>query len=284
MKYAIAVDSSSDLTCASQLGLAESGDIGFGVASLKIQAGDRHWVDDADLDVAEMATFLSTYKGRSGTACPSTGAWIEAFNGAKEVFGVTITSHLSGSYNSAKVAAEVYEAENPGAKVHIVDSLSAGPQLWMIAEKMRELIEKGLSFEEIRDGLEDYRDNSVRTIFSLQSLMNLANNGRINPMVAKMSGMLGIRIVGCATNGELDPQHKVRGEKKALATILKDMKESGFSGGKVRIAHVLNEGAALKLKALILEAFPAAQVFINEARGLDTFYAEIGGLILAFEL
>lgn len=283
MKYAIAVDSSSDLTQASQIGITDDS-INFGVASLKIQAGDRHFVDDANLDVAEMANFLSTYKGRSGSACPSTGEWIEAFGDADEVFGVTITSHLSGSYNSAKVAAEAYEAEHPGAKVHIVDSLSTGPQVWMIAEKMREFIEKGMSFEEIRDALEDYRDNGVKTIFSLESLMNLANNGRVNPMVAKMSGILGIRVVGYATNGELDPQHKVRGEKKALSTIFKCMQETGYQGGYTRIAHVLNEGAALKLKAMIEEAYPTAQVFVNEARGLDSFYAEIGGLILGYEV
>ena len=281
MQHAIAVDSSADLTSAEQLDLADDA-IGFGVASLTINAGERHFVDDPSLNVAEMVEYMGSYHGKSGTACPSTGQWISAFKGAREVFGVTITSRLSGSYNSALVAAKAYLEERPDARVHIVDSLATGPQMWLIAEKLRELIKEGLPFEAIQERIEEYRDRT-ETMFSLESLNNLANNGRVSPVVAKMAGILGIRVVGFAVDGQLDPQHKVRGEKKALSTILKGMREAGFNGGKARISHVLNEGAALKLKSMIEEAFPGAQVFTNEARGLDSFYAEKGGLIIGFE-
>lgn len=281
MHYAIAVDSSADLSSPGQIDLDES-EIGFGVALMKVHAGDRHFADNGRADVAEMLDYLASFHGKSGTACPSTGEWIEAFRNAKEVFGVTISSHLSGSYNAARIAAETYMAENPGSRVHIVDSLATGPQMWLIAEKLRELIKEGLPFETIRERIEEYRARTD-TMFSLESLNNLANNGRVNPLVAKMTGMLGIRIVGFATNGELDPAHKARGEKKTLSTILKGMLERNYHGGKARIAHVFNEEAALKLKALIEESFPNAQVFVNETRALDSFYAERGGLIIGFE-
>ncbi|MBR5258997.1 MAG: DegV family protein [Eggerthellaceae bacterium] len=281
MQYSIVVDSSADLVTPDQLGL-ENSSIGFGVAPLTIQAGDREWRDVITSDIAEMVDFLASYHGKSGTACPSTGDWITAFNNAREVFGVAITSHLSGSYNSAIVAKQQYEADNPGARVHIVDSLSTGPQMWLIAEKLKELIMEGLPFEKIRDEIEAYRD-STELVFSLESLNNLANNGRVNPAVAKIAGMLGIRVVGSAENGELDPRNKVRGERKALSTILKEITAKGYAGGKIRIAHVFNEEAALKLKGMIEEAFPAAQVKMNATRGLDSFYAERGGLLIGFE-
>ena len=281
MHYAIAVDSSADLSSPEQLGL-HSDDISFGIAPMKVHAEDRHFADNGHADIVSMIEYLETFHGKSSTACPSTGEWIEAFKGAKEVFAVTISSNLSGSYNSAVIAAESYMEENPGARVHVVDSLATGPQMWLIAEKLRELMTEGLPFEAIRDRIEDYRAHSD-TMFSLESLNNLANNGRVSPLVAKMTGMLGIRIVGFATNGELDPAHKARGEKKTLSTILKGMRERNYHGGKARIAHVLNEGAAVKLKSMIEEAFPSAQVFINETRALDSFYAERGGLIIGFE-
>ncbi|MBQ9955085.1 MAG: DegV family protein [Eggerthellaceae bacterium] len=281
MQYSIVVDSSSDLVSADQLHL-EGSDIGFGVAPLTIQAGGREWPDVAETDVAEMADFLAKYHGKSGTACPSTGEWIKAFNDAREVFGIAITSHLSGSYNSALVAKEQYEADNPGARVHIVDSLSTGPQMWLMAEKLKELMEQKLPFEAIRDEIEAYRDRT-ELIFSLESLNNLANNGRVNPAVAKIATVLGIRIVGLAENGELDPRNKVRGEKKALATIIKEMGRKNFNGGKVRISHVLNEPAALKLRDMIADAFPTAQIALNPARALCSFYAERGGLLIGFE-
>lgn len=281
MKYAIVTDSSSDLVSADQLGLTDDS-IAFGVAPLTIQAGDREWPDVPETDTAEMVNYLAGYHGKSGTACPSTGQWIQAFNGAREVFGVAITSHLSGSYNSALVAKEQYEADNPGARVHIVDSLSTGPQMWMIAEKLRDLVKQGLSFEAIRDEIETYRDNT-ELIFSLESLNNLANNGRVSPAVAKIAGILGIRVVGFAENGELDPKNKVRGEKKALSTIVREMAGKGFSGGKVRIGHVFNEPAALKLKEMIEDTFPGAEVSMNPTRALCSFYAERGGLLVGFE-
>lgn len=280
MQHAIVADSSSDLVSAEQLGLADN--IGFGVAPLKIIAGDREWEDVPTTDVEEMVDYLATYNGKSGTACPGTGDWIKAFSGAKEVFGVTITSRLSGSYNSAIVAKDVYEAENPDARVHIVDSLSTGPQLWMIAEKLHELIEAGLPFEEIRDRIEAYRDNT-ELLFSLESLTNLANNGRVSPAVAKIAGMLNIRIVGFAVDGQLDPGNKVRGEKKMFSTIVKQIREKGCNGRKIRIAHVLNEEGALKLKEMLLEIYPQAQIELNPTRALDSFYAERGGLLVAFE-
>ena len=281
MQHSIVVDSSADLTSPEQLGL-EGDAIGFGVAPLTIQAGDRQWRDVITTDVAEMVGYLASYHGKSGTACPSTGDWITGFNNAREVFGVAITSHLSGSYNSALVAKQQYEADNPGARVHIVDSLSTGPQMWLIAEKLRELINEGLPFERICDEIEAYRDRT-ELIFSLESLNNLANNGRVSPAVAKIAGILGIRMVGSAENGELDPRHKVRGEKKALITIVKELAAKGYAGGKIRIAHVFNEEAALKLKAMIEEAFPTAQVKMNTTRALDSFYAERGGLLIGFE-
>lgn len=281
MHYAIAVDSSADLTSSDQLDL-DGSEIDFGIALMKVHAGDLHFADNGSDDVAEMLDYLASFHGKSGTACPSTGEWIAAFKNAKEVFGVTISSRLSGSYNAAHIAAEAYMTENPDARVHIVDSLATGPQMWLIAEKLRELIKEGLPFETIRERIEEYRARTD-TMFSLESLNNLANNGRVNPLVAKMTGMLGIRIVGFATNGELDPAHKARGEKKTLSTILKGMHERNYHGGKARIAHVFNEGAALKLKGMIEEAFPNAQVFVNETRALDSFYAERGGLIIGFE-
>ncbi len=280
MKYAIVTDSSSDLTSADQLGLPEK--IGFGVAPLKVVAGEREWVDVPETDIEDMVDYLANYNGKSGTACPATGDWIKAFNGAMEVFGTTITSRLSGSYNSAIVAKDVYEKENPGARVHIVDSLSTGPQLWLIAEKLKELIEAGLPFDTIRDEIEAYRDNT-ELLFSLESLTNLANNGRVSPAVAKIAGMLNIRIVGFAVDGQLDPAHKVRGEKKMFATMVKQIVEKGCNGRKIRIAHVLNEAGATKLKGMLQEVFPEAQIELNATRALDSFYAERGGLLVAFE-
>ena len=161
--------------------------------------------------------------------------------------------------------------------------MSAGPEETLLVEKLQSLLLGGKSFEEIGTSIREYLSNT-RLLFMLESLKNLANNGRVSPLVAKACGILGIRLVGRASDeGTLEPLDKCRGERKALNTIVQRMKEMGHNGGKVRIAHCFNEEAAHQLKELILREFENAKVEISKARGLCSFYAEKGGLLLGFE-
>ena len=274
MNYKIVVDSSDDL-------LALDG-VAFASAPLKIQAGEREFVDNAELDVAGMVEYLKHYNGRSGTACPSAGEWIEAFGDAEHVFCITITSNLSGAYNSAMVAKDEYESAHPGRKVGVLDSLSTGPEMGLMAEKIRELVEQGEEFEAVCEKVREYAQ-SVELLFTLGSLNNLARNGRVNPAVAKVCGVLGIRIVGKATDGRLDPQHKCRGEKRSIQQMVSMMKELGYQGGKVRISHCLNPDGAEAMCQAVRAEWPGAVIAVGEARGLVSFYAELNGLLVAVE-
>lgn len=134
------------------------------------------------------------------------------------------------------------------------------------------------SFEEIRDSVTEYQ-NSTNLLFSLESLTNLARNGRVNPAVAKIAGVLGIRVFGAATEGVLDPIQKIRGEAKTIEAMFAEMKKRGFSGGKVRIDHCLNPGAAK-----VLAEFPGCNLEIGENHALCSFYAERGGILIGFEI
>lgn len=275
MEYKIVMDSAGDVK-------ALDG-IPFECVPLKILAGDREYVDDCNLDVAGMVKDLKNYHGKSGTACPGVGEYVEAFGDAENVFCVTITSALSGSYNAAKIAAATYEEEHPGRHVHVVDSLTAGPEMLLLVWKLRELIKEGKLFDEIVERVESYKQKT-HTLFTLESIHNLANNGRVSAMTAKLVGVLGIRMVGKGSDeGMLELLDKARGEKKALAGILKHMREMGYQGGKVLIDHADNLAAAQKLKELICDAFAHAEVGIGTCGGLCSFYAEHGGLIVGFE-
>lgn len=274
-KMKIVADSSADT-----LKIKE---VEFSVASLKINTSYTEYIDNESLDVEKMVDELSKYNGKSTTACPGPGDWLEAFGDAQYIFCVCITSGLSGSYNAACVAKETYESNNPGRHVFVIDSLSAGPELKLYIEKLREYILEGKAFEEICSAIAEYKQKTA-LLFMLESTKNLANNGRINPLVSKAVGLLGIRIVGKASDvGELEVMDKCRGEKKALNTIVSHMKKIGHKGGKVRIGHICNEGAAATLKDMIMAEFKNSQVEIYPSRGLCSFYAEKGGLMIGFE-
>ena len=271
------------ITADSSANLLQLENMDFAAAPLKIITAEREFVDDNALDTVEMVTWFDGYKDRSKTSCPNPGDWLDAFGDAEEVYCVTITSGLSGSYNSACVAKEMYEAEHPGRRVCVIDSLSAGPELVLIVEKLEELIARGLSFDEISREIGEYQ-KKTGLAFMLESLKNFAANGRVSPAVAKIAGVLGIRIVGKASDqGTLEPMHKCRGESKSLTAIVDYLKEMGLHTGKVRIAHCMNPNAAQTLKELILRQLDKADVQIHPCRGLCSYYAEKGGLLVGYE-
>lgn len=274
MGMKIVIDSGSNIQ--------EMEGVEFASVPLTIVTEEREFRDDANLDVQEMTDFLKQFQGKSGSACPGVGDWLEAFGDAEEVFCMTIISLLSGSYNAAMIAKEQYEEEHPGRKVYVIDSYSAGPEMKLIGEKLRDLIAEGKDFETICKEIEAYKEEKSCLVFCLQSLKNLANNGRVSHAQAALCSMIGIRIVGDVKDG-LHPTDKCRGEKKALLKIVSNMKEKGYEGGTVIIDHCFNESAANNLRNLILGEFPNAIVRVEKTFGLCSFYAEQGGLMIGFE-
>ena len=274
MSYKIVSDSSSDVYSIEE--------VPFCTVPLTIRTKEREYIDNDDLNTTEMIEYLESYTGKSSTACPSVGEWEAAFGDAENIFCVTITSNLSGSYNSARNAASAYMEKHPDRKVFVVDSLSTGPESALIIDKLKELIKEKLHFDDIVEKIKEIKSHT-HLIFALESLHNLANNGRVSPIVAKFAGALGIRVVGKASNeGTLEITEKVRGAAKTVAQIVDNMKSTGFDGILARIHHCENGEAAQKLKDAILKAFPKAKVDIFKTRGLCSFYAERGGLLVAY--
>ena len=275
MNYRIVADSSSNV-------FAMDG-VSYDHVPLKIINKGREYVDAPGLDVFGMLEDLKASREGSSTSCPNTFEWQEAFGDADGIFAVTITSNLSGSCAAARAAADHYMEENPGKRVSVIDTLSVGPEAHLVMEKLVELIHQGLSFDEIDAQVRAYLA-TTRLCFSLESLENLARNGRCSMAVAKLVGVMGIRIVGRASDeGTLQQLHKCRGEKKALAALFEEMKSRGFCGGKVWIDHCLNLKAARARKEIICGEFPQSHVQIGTCMGLCSYYAEQGGLLVGYE-
>lgn len=254
----------------------------FGYASMKICTDEAEYTDAPELDVKKMTDDLASYKGKSGTSCPSVSDWLDSFGEAERIFCITITSKLSGSYNSACLAKNEYEEKYPDRKVFVIDTFSAGPKLKIMAEKLQELILSGLSYEEICEKIMEYNEKT-EIIFVLESMTNLANNGRISGVSAKLAGILGIRVVGKATDGVLEPLDKVRGEKKTIACILERLQNMGYKGGRLSISHCFNLPFAEAVSESISGLYPDAVLDIHQTTALCSFYAEKGGIILGFE-
>lgn len=273
MSIKLVLDSSADLT--------GMDGIAFAVAPLKVCTAEREFIDHDSAAVSEMVDYLYSYKGRSSTSCPNTSDWLAAFGEAEEIVCITITGGLSGSYNSACAAKEIYEDSHPGARVLVFDSLSAGPEIALKAERVAAMIRDGESMDSIQAMLNSY---STEIVFVLESLRNFANNGRVGKAAAAAAGIFGIRALGRASEeGTLEVLDKVRGETKALHAVLETMIRYGYKGGRVRIDHCFADAVVEKLQALIRESYPNADILIRPTRVLCSYYAEKGGYLVGFE-
>ena len=276
MKFKIVTDSSANLQS-----LGEGVD--FQSVPLTIRVENREFVDDEKLDLNDMLETLATTKSKSSSSCPNVEDYLAAFGDADRVVCITITSNLSGSFNAARLAKEEYESAHPDRRVYVIDSLSAGPELKLLAHKVLDMIKNSALYEDICQKIAEYQEKT-HLIFCLESLKNLANNGRVSPVVAKIAGVLGIRAVGKASDvGTLEMLDKVRGEKNAITKIFERMQEMGYKGGKVLIDNCCNLPAAKALQELVHSKFPKAQVIHDSCKGLCSFYAEKGGLMVGFE-
>ena len=274
MRYIIVSDSSSNVFSITG---AE-----YITVPMKIIA-EKEYVDTPDLDLQGMVSDLQKFKGKSGSSCANVQEWLDAFGDADGVFCVTISKNLSGSYNSAKQAVETFLEENPGKKAHVFDSLAAGPQQAMLVDKLAQLVAEGHDFDTIVEKALDYH-NHTHITFRLESLTNLARNGRVNPAVAKIVGALGIRVIGDVKGGLITPVHKIRGDKKTIPMLVEMMKERGFYDGAIlRIAHCFGEEPARMLRDAVLAEFPNTRFTLEPTTALCSFYAEAGGLMIGFE-
>ena len=277
MKYKIIGDSCFDWT------EKEKADPHFAVVPLTLQVGDYHVVDDASFDQKLFLQKVRECPTAPQTACPSPELYKQAYEcDADNIFVITLSSKLSGSYNSALVAKHLYEEEHGFTKnIHVVDSESASSGELNIGLTIRDLCEQDLPFEEIVRRAEEYRDSMV-TWFVLEQLDHLRKNGRLTGLTAMLVTALNIKPVMSADHGEIIKISQDRGIDRALRKMVKlALEKAGDTAGKrLIISHVNNLARAEFVKNLAEKAARFREVIITDTQGVATVYAEDGGIIM----
>ena len=249
-----------------------------------LQIEDKVFVDTLDLDIDKMMEEMYASSEPARSACPSPEAYLAAYRGAKNVIVLTLTGGMSGSYNSAIIGEKMLKEENEDVNIHIIDTLSAGGENDLYLLKINELIKEGLSFDEVVSEMRKYQKNS-KLIFVLEKVDNLVKNGRLNKLAAAVVGLLNMRMVGEASDeGTLHLLHKVRGEKKAVSTVVDEMIKAGYKGGRVVVTHRNNEDICKKIQDKLREKFSNIEFMIVPTSGICSFYGEEGGMLLGYEI
>ena len=171
---------------------------------------------------------------------------------------------------------------DPDRNIEILDSRGTGPSLNMIIDKLNALIGQGLSFEGVKTEIHKYMEEH-KLIFALSSYHNLVNNGRMPKLAGIVLGHLGLWGVGIASDeGTIKMKKIAKGGKKTLQVIMNDFKDRVANKGVIVISHCENELFADNLKKAALAAYPGFEVKIMPTRGLCSYYAEKGGIIVGF--
>ncbi len=256
------------------------------IVPFKLYLDGVEYVDDSNLDVDQFVETMKKSQDLPKSACPSPNDFLEQFDGEEEeIYIVTISSKLSGTYNSAMVAKQLYESENPGKKfIHIFDSLGAAAGETLVTRMIHEFKKQNLVKDELVAEVTRFiSDMSV--MFISESLDNLIKNGRISKWKGLIATTLNILpIMGADENGEIKLVEKVRNSNKAYIRMIELMQEEIIKKGKkiVAITHVGNWERANQIKDEISNISNVEEVMNMKCAGLSSLYADKKGIIVAF--
>lgn len=275
----IVVDSGCDLTS----DMKSQKNIHIEVVPLTLQVDEQQFIDDEHLDVNHYLDEMEKSAHVPKTAAPSPERYIEKYKGEESVFAVTLSSKLSGSYNSAMVAREISIEGSEGKFVHVFDSLSASIGETLIALKIKEHADLNLSDLAIVDSINDFI-SKMKTYFVLEKFDTIVKTGRMKPYVAKLASLLSVKPICGASDGNMALIGKARGYNKAVAKLISIMQEEGydFENKILGISHVQCLDKAVAFKDEVMKKIKFKDVIILEASGLCSTYANRGGLIIAF--
>ena len=243
-------------------------------------------IDDETFDQADFLAKVAASKESVKSACPAPESYMEAYSKADDIYVVTLSAELSGSYNSAVLGKNLYEEENGTKNIHVVNSRGAATTQVLIARKLNEYASQGMPFEEVVDKIEEYT-TSLRTYFVLETLEVLRKNGRLSRLSATIAGALNIKPVMIGTrDGVIQKAAQARGMKKALAKMVEHMGREGrdLTRRQFVISHCNCYERAVYVKELIKKHLHAEDIDIVDTKGVSSLYACDGGIIVSYQI
>lgn len=250
---------------------------------LTIYAGDREFVDDGTIVQTELLDAMKASNTGTKTACPAPAAYLSHFDDAEDIYIVTLSARLSGSYNAADQAVKCYQEEGGTHNVHIFNSRSASAGQVQAALKIRELASAGTPFQEVVNQVEAYLDE-MNTMFVLESLDNLRKNGRLTKVQALVTGSLRIKLLmGSTPEGEIMKLGQGFTERQTLNKMIsRAAEEARHVGKRLVISHCNCPERANYVKELAEKLCRFGEILITATGGISTVYAYDGGIVIAY--
>ena len=277
MSFKIVVDSCCDLTPAMLK------DPVFVKVPLTIYSNGSTFVDNETFDQADLLWAMRQSEDAPSTACPSPQAYLDAYQGAGDVYVVTLTALLSGSHNSAWQAKQMFLEEAPERNIHVFNSCSASAGEVLLAQKIHQLAQSGVPFSQVVAQAE-LAITDTNTLFVLENLDNLRKNGRLTKLQAVITGALKIKLfMGATPEGEICKLGQALTIKQALTKMVdKIAADAAHVGRTLAICHCNCLERAFQVKAMVEAKCKFAHILITEAGGITSVYAYDGGIVVAY--
>ena len=250
---------------------------------LTLEVDDAQIIDDDSFDQASFIKAVAESPNAPKSACPSPNAYmVEMECDADNIYLVTLSSQLSGSYNSACLANDLFEEDDESKNVHVFDSKSASVGETLIALKIAECEEAGMSFEQVIEAVDAYIEEQ-HTFFVLETLETFRKSGRLSGLKAAIAETLNIKpVMGSTEIGYIQQLAKGRGMNQAIDKMTKCVMDvtTNCENKIVAISHCNCPERALSLKKKMESLATFKDIFIVDMRGVSTMYANDGGVIL----
>ncbi|NLP33626.1 MAG: DegV family protein [Clostridiales bacterium] len=256
----------------------------FKLIPLVLTLDNNHIKDDEKFNVIQFLKMMKESPNNPKSACPSPDDYMKQFDTEGDVYVVTLSSRLSGSYNSAELAKKLYLEDHPNKNIGIIDSRSASAGQTLLTVKLRELIEKGLSFDNVMKQITEFRDG-MKTKFVIESLDLLKKSGRLSGLQALIASTLNIKpVMGATPEGTICKLDQARGIKRSLIAMAKLIEKDVIKPHEriLTIAHCNCYERALFIKDEILKRVPFKDYLIVDTAGVSSMYANEGGIITAY--
>ena len=278
MRYKIVIDSCGEL-------LNEwKDDERFESVPLTLMVGADQIIDDETFDQLSFLKKVADYPECPKSACPSPERYMKAYDcEAEHIYAVTLSSELSGSYNSALLGKNLLLEDHPEKKIHVFNSCSASIGQTLIAAKIQECEEAGMSFEEVVSTVDRYIEGQ-HTFFVLENLHTLRKNGRLSKVKALVASALKIKpVMGSTDEGSICQLDQARGMNRAMIKMVEQViAKTPDSADKVlAISHCNCPARAQVLKEAFEERMKLAKIIVLDTAGVSSMYANDGGVIVA---
>lgn len=254
------------------------------IVDVMVSFGDKSYSTRTDITIPEFYEMMKDYSELPKTSCPSPNQFLDAFDCEEDnIIVLCLTSKLSGIYNSAVLAKNMYEEENESKKrIEIIDSTTGSIGQALLVSKIANMIDEDKSMDEIVKTIEKLKHELV-FYGALHTLENAIKGGRINALAGKIIGALNLKAIVHITDGLVEPMDKARGDKNSINKVIDYIKNNvnKTSGTKLAIGHANCPERAMKVKEVLENYHDFKEVYVMEIGPSMGVYTSEGAVLVA---